>query len=112
MATANTVKGPKSDKVLRDALLLAVHREELLDGKPTKRITLIAEKLACLAVAGEAWAVREVWDRIEGKAMQAVEVKHDVEITLKSAVVSQLDSFFAVTAGRLEDQSDPDVVSN
>ncbi len=57
-------------------------------------------------------ACREILDRAYGRPKQELDIEHSGELTLKSVVISQLDSFFAVTAGRLTDQSDADVVSN
>ncbi len=45
------------------------------DGKPTKRLNLMADKVAQLAAEGVPWAVKEVWDRLEGKAQQAVSIE-------------------------------------
>lgn len=108
----NPSRGGKPDKLIRDALMLALKREHEVDGHTSSKINAIAAKLVEMAVEGNVQASSLIADRVDGKAMQAVEVKHDGEITLKSAVVSQLDSFFAVAAGRLEDQSDTDVVPN
>lgn len=77
MAAAKKVLGPKPDKILRDALLIAVNREVTVNGAKSKRITLIAEKLADQAVAGEIQAIKEVWDRIEGKPAQAIALGQD-----------------------------------
>lgn len=41
-----------------------------------KRLRAIAERLIDLAVEGEAWAVRELADRLDGKAKQSVEIAH------------------------------------
>jgi len=72
LAAAKTVKGPKSDKILRDALMVAVNREDVVDGKRVKRVLRIADNLAKLAAAGDLPAIREVWDRIEGKPSQSI----------------------------------------
>lgn len=72
MAAAKRVVGPKPDKILRDALLLAVNREDCIDGKKIKRITRIAENLAKNAANGDLPSTREVWDRIEGKPAQSI----------------------------------------
>lgn len=109
----NPSKGGKPDKLMRDALLLALKREHEVSGVVTSKIHAIAAKLVDMAVDGNVQASSLIADRVDGKAMQALEVKHDVEITFKSAVVSQLDSFFAqpVRPG-LEDRSDENLVSN
>lgn len=42
-------------------------------GKQGDRLRLAAEKLLDLAAAGEAWAVRELADRLDGRVPQALE---------------------------------------
>lgn len=64
----------KKGKIASDAVIAALHREVTdSEGKPTKRLTLIAEKLVELASEGDIRAIREVFDRAEGKAVQALE---------------------------------------
>ncbi len=105
--------GSKPDRIIRNALMVAAHRECLDEnGKKTTYLNRIATMVIMKAVEGDAQAYRELFDRIEGKSKQEIDVEHSGELTLKSVVISQLDSFFAVAAGRLEDQSDADVVSN
>ncbi len=62
-------------KILTDALITALHREAdmIIDGKPTKRLIMIAEQLVKKACEGDLAAIREVWDRVEGKAIQITE---------------------------------------
>lgn len=63
----------KRRKILTDALMLALHREALdAEGKPTKRLTRIAEALAAKAEDGDVVAIREVFDRTEGKVAQPI----------------------------------------
>ena len=57
-------------------------------------------------------AIKELLDRAFGKATQQVDIEHSGELTLRSVIVSELNSFFSQTAGRIEDRSDADVVSN
>ncbi len=57
-------------------------------------------------------ACREILDRAYGKPKQEVDIEHTGEIAHISAVVSQLDSFVAFSAGRPEDQPDKDMVPN
>lgn len=73
-ARAVPSKGAKPDKLIRDALMLAVNREGKDDqGKKVKKLALIANKLVDLAVEGDVQAIREVADRIDGKPTQALE---------------------------------------
>lgn len=55
--------------------MIALEREvDKGDGEPTKRITMIADKLVEKAAEGDIQAIKEVFDRTEGKAMQALEL--------------------------------------
>lgn len=61
----------KRRKVMTDALMIALHREA--DNGKTKRLQMIADKLAEKAAEGDIQAIKEVFDRTEGKAVQAIE---------------------------------------
>ncbi len=99
----------KNEKLFRDALNLAVKRT---DGEKTK-LAQIAEKLVEEAIGGNVQAVIAIADRIDGKPTQELDVHHEGEFTLKSVIVSQLDSFFVeADRPRLEDRSNENVVSN
>lgn len=68
-------KGAVADKFWNEAVRLAVYREERDDeGKKRKRISIIADKLCRLAMAGDMAAIREIGDRLDGKAPQGVDV--------------------------------------
>ncbi len=71
-------KGNKKRVMMSDALALALNEEAdgILDkdGKPTKKLRVIADKLVSMAVEGDIQAIKEVADRTEGKARQALEV--------------------------------------
>ncbi len=48
----------KPDKLVRDAIIVALKREAVdADGAPTRRLTLIAEKLVEKAMAGDIHAI-------------------------------------------------------
>lgn len=99
----------KSEKLFRDALSLAVKRTS---GDKTM-LGEIAEALVAKAMLGDVPAINAVADRLDGKPAQDVAIEHSGELTFKSAVISQLDSFFAQPAGPgLEDRSDENLVSN
>lgn len=100
MAATNTNgKGSKPDKIIRDSLLLELNRmTESDDGEKIKKVSRIVAKLVAAGMEGKIDAIREIFDRVEGKAKQEVDVHHEGELTLKSALVSQLDSFFAEAA--------------
>lgn len=72
----NAVGQQDAERPFRDALNRAIKQEN------GKRVRQAAEKLLDLAADGEAWAIRELADRIDGKAMQAVEAKVDGFVTL------------------------------
>ena len=92
MAAAKTVKGPKSDKLLRDALLIAINREEEFEGQKMKRFARIAEQLAKAACTGDLQATREVWDRVEGKPTQAIEHSGEIETSNVARVPMTFDT--------------------
>ena len=72
MAAPKKAVGAKSDKILRDALMIAVNREDMQDGKKVKRLHQIADRVSKMAAAGDLQAIKEVWDRIEGKPSQSI----------------------------------------
>ena len=48
-----------------------------------KRLREAAEKLLDLASQGEQWAVKELADRIDGKAHQSIDAKVDADLTVQ-----------------------------
>ncbi len=60
-------------RVFSDALRRAIAQD---DGQ---RLRDAAEKMLTLAAAGESWAVKELFDRLEGKPAQAVTLAGDDE---------------------------------
>lgn len=65
--------GSKPDKLMRDAIMLALKREATgEDGKPTRKLNLIADKLVDLAVTGDIQAIKEINDRVDGRPAQAI----------------------------------------
>lgn len=70
-------RGSKPDKLMRDALLVALNREaEDADGQPTKNLALLASALVKKAVGGDVAAATAVMDRVDGKPHQTAEVTH------------------------------------
>ncbi len=98
----NATKG----RIITDALRAAMLREAKgADGKPTKRLNLMAEKVAELAVKGEPWAVKEAWDRLEGKAPQAIEHSGQLDTApLKEGALATLLARIDAISGRLSDK--------
>jgi hypothetical protein len=71
---ASIPSGKPFSEALRIALLRPHGR-----GKDAKvRLAVIAENLVCAAVRGEPWAIRECFDRVDGKPTQAIEAKVDL----------------------------------
>lgn len=62
------------NKPWADALHRAMARYE---GGKENALNLIADQTVKLAVSGEQWAIKEVGDRTDGKAAQAVTVSGD-----------------------------------
>jgi ribosomal protein L17 len=91
MATRNTPsRGSKPDKLMRDALRVALHREAIdADGKPTKRLNIIADRLVEAAMDGDMSAIREIFDRIDGKVVPAdtTEPQGDVIYHINTGIV-------------------------
>jgi hypothetical protein len=63
--------GHKIDKLWRDALMLAVKREGE-DKRPY--LAVMAEKCVLAAAGGDLAAMKEIGDRLDGKAVQATEI--------------------------------------
>jgi hypothetical protein len=58
------------DKLMRDALLIELQREDKIDGVPTKRLRRVANALILKAIEGDVPAIKEINDRIDGKVAQ------------------------------------------
>lgn len=72
-ATKTKGRGGKPDKLMRDALMLALKREAIdADGQKTKRLNIVAAKLVELAEQGDIQAIKEINDRVDGKSVQPV----------------------------------------
>jgi hypothetical protein len=60
------------DKLIRDALLDELQREAMdADGAVTKKLQLVARTLVDKSIAGDVAALKELQDRIDGKAPPA-----------------------------------------
>lgn len=76
MAAPKKAVGAKSDKIWRDALMRAVHRQSAGSGSP-KRIEKIADVVVFLALSGDMQAAKEIGDRLDGRPAQSVAVGQD-----------------------------------
>ena len=66
--------GPKPDKLMRDPLALELHQEvKLKTGEKIKKLRLVARALVDNAIDGDTAAVRECFDRMDGKVAQSAE---------------------------------------
>lgn len=82
-ARDNPSKGGKPDKLIRDALMLAVNRVQEGDPQGRKKLAIAAAAVVEKAVEGDLAAFKEIADRIDGKAPQSVDVttRHEQPIT-------------------------------
>ena len=67
-----------------------------------RRLRIIADKLAEKAEQGDLQAIREIGDRLDGKAVQAVE-REDVDVPLEALTDQQL---LAIARGGLREALD------
>jgi hypothetical protein len=59
------------------------------------KMRALVKTLVEKAILGEALAIKEVFDRVEGKARQQVDVTHGGDISVRSAALSFLDQVVA-----------------
>ena len=80
-------KGGKPDKLMRDALMIALNREAVdADGQKTKKLNIIAAKLVELAIEGDIQAIKEISDRVDGKPAQAIVGDPDAPLMLMPTI--------------------------
>jgi hypothetical protein len=91
----NENSGQRKDKLIREALRVAALR--VVDGDPKGRIALAiaAEKVVNAAVEGDLAAFKEMADRIDGKAVQQMDVTTTHERTVAEWTESELDRAIA-----------------
>jgi hypothetical protein len=71
--------GPKPDKLMRDALALELHQEvKLKTGEKIRKLRLVARALVDNAIDGDTTAVRECFDRMDGKVTQGADATDQV----------------------------------
>lgn len=81
-------RGAKTDKIWRNALLLALHDENYKhDGEKTKALRLVARAVVRKAMDGDMAAAKEIGDRLDGKPAQSIEAKQHsrIEVVIKDA---------------------------
>jgi len=78
--------GPKSDKLWSQAIRMAAMREmedPNTPGQKVKRLNIIADNLVRMAAEGDIQAMREVGERLDGKAKQQNETTMSIDGTLE-----------------------------
>lgn len=80
-------KGAVADKFWSEAVRLSVYREEDDDGQKRKRLNIIADKLCRMAMEGDMAAIREIGERLDGKAPQGITLGGDPENPIKTEEV-------------------------
>ena len=74
MAEKTWARGPKSERIWAEAIRMAVLREGEENGKKSKYINILANKIVALAAAGDTTAIKEIGDRLDGKPKQQTEL--------------------------------------
>jgi len=72
------------NKPWADALARAMAR---YDGGKENALNLIADQTVKLAINGEQWAIKEIGDRTDGKAVQSIEAK----VSIHEAMLDELE---------------------
>lgn len=72
--------GNKPDKIFRDALLLVLNREDLIDGKKLKKINRLASTLVANGIDGDTQAIKEIRDTVDGRPAQALAIGGSEEL--------------------------------
>jgi len=73
-------KGRKSSKDFSDMLRIAVKEAQGAGGNKLRKV---ADALVSKAIEGDVPAIREIADRLEGKVAQQVDLKGEIESTVK-----------------------------
>lgn len=79
-------KNAAKNKPWLDALARAMAR---YDGGKLNALNLIADQTVKLAVSGEPWAIKEIGDRVDGKAAQSMTVSGDADNPLVYSEVTR-----------------------
>lgn len=83
--------GPKSDKLWSQAIRMAAMREmedPNTPGQKIKRLNIIADNLVRMAAEGDIQAMKEVGERLDGKAKQ--ETDTNVNLSGKLELVKKI----------------------
>lgn len=74
--TISTVGAPKGNDNARKGKLFYGELRKVLVQEDARKLRAIANKLVDAAQEGEPWAVKEIMDRIDGKALQATSIEN------------------------------------
>lgn len=89
---AGPSKGSKPDKIIRDALILELNRMQAYDdGQKIKKVNRIVHKLVEAATDGKLDAIKEIFDRVEGRPSQAIIGDADQPIQIQQIVRTIVD---------------------
>jgi hypothetical protein len=78
-------KGSKPDKLWRDAIAVAVHRA-INEQEKKNNLAALAEKLVEKGLSGDVMALKEIGDRLDGKASQDINAKLAGAVTVNGKV--------------------------
>ncbi len=101
-------KGSKPEKLMRDALLIALNREAE-KGSKTKRWQSGAEAIVAKAIEGDVAACREIFDRVDGKVPQAHDIKSEHTVTYESESLSRFAGWLTEASAKAANGHDEDV---
>ena len=91
MAARKTPARGSKDRLIRDALMIALHREvEGADGKRTRKLQELAERWVEVALEGDEQAMIAIADRIDGKPVQQVIADVNNTVTVGQDWVEEL----------------------
>jgi hypothetical protein len=91
----NPSKGGKPDKLIRDALMVAVNRVQEGDPLGRRKLAIAAAAVVEKAVEGDLAAFKEIADRIDGKAPQSLDVTTTYERPIEELSDVELAAFIA-----------------
>ena len=83
--SAGRPKGSTAPKIMKDALILALNRAA--EGDDQKQINRVAAMLVEKAAGGDVQAIKEVFDRVDGKAHQSIDLDATVSGQLKVTTI-------------------------
>jgi hypothetical protein len=86
--------GRKGEKHWRDALMIAVNEVRAGDPSGKKNLRAIADKCVELALEGDMAAIKEIGDRMDGRAVQAIANDDDEPFRVEDSAARDLLAAF------------------